>query len=529
MAVADIAVSLNATIASVMGDNSGPEGQRIAAIERSIWRTFQALPKNDAGRLAPRAARYVAHNYFAKEHGWQLAGLEPESMQSTAAEVHSASIMQEKAPALVETMLEARQAGRGLSFEDVVVMISAVQRLIFQESLSLLRISYSLNRLNPVDEMSESHLHEVLRSYLLLFRQGNKANIESYEQHQEEKARHEAYAPSWQDLVEYEQDHIWNSAFSKRHVTNPFKPRMYSFEAASQIVDSLAHDYGQWQNGDCTAMKEHLISLDRKASGAVPLSEFYSPTETSAFQFHESVDYLRSIGALDETNKAMARVRIPNYVAGPTNCIAQSAYYSVCCLSECETLMNELEGKIQAPMASSAQLVRLLSNMESSSMEAPRVLPKVLVDKLDVIAERNDGAVPLHGRLFAQWLHFAFPYECPFPEQVSSAALTPSQWLDGKALASPEEIVSEKEKTSVVDVEMHHMAQWSDDELLPLHEDADSHRGQLGPIRSACGWLARLLPLVVLGRVAYSAWDSAVRAHSGRVSEESKKEIGHMI
>merc|ERR550537_644654 len=23
--------------------------------------------------------------------------------------------------------------------------------------------------------------------------------------------------------------------------------------------------------------------------------------------------------------------------------------------------------------------------------------------------------IPLHGRLFAQWLHYAFPHECPYP------------------------------------------------------------------------------------------------------------------
>ena len=38
---------------------------------------------------------------------------------------------------------------------------------------------------------------------------------------------------------------------------------------------------------------------------------------------------------------------------------------------------------------------------------------------------RNGGEVPLHGLLFAQWLHYAFPNECPHPRvlEISAAAM----------------------------------------------------------------------------------------------------------
>lgn len=35
--------------------------------------------------------------------------------------------------------------------------------------------------------------------------------------------------------------------------------------------------------------------------------------------------------------------------------------------------------------------------------------------KLKEVAEHHGGEVPLHGRLFAQWLHHLYPQECPFP------------------------------------------------------------------------------------------------------------------
>merc|ERR1719321_1423895 len=43
---------------------------------------------------------------------------------------------------------------------------------------------------------------------------------------------------------------------------------------------------------------------------------------------------------------------------------------------------------------------------------------EALRSRLDEVAAINKGKVPLHGRLFAQWLHFAFPRDCPFPHEA---------------------------------------------------------------------------------------------------------------
>jgi len=51
-------------------------------------------------------------------------------------------------------------------------MIAALEHLIFDESVVLLERAYALNTMQPGDMLDEIGLHEVLRSYLLLFRQG---------------------------------------------------------------------------------------------------------------------------------------------------------------------------------------------------------------------------------------------------------------------------------------------------------------------------------------------------------------------
>merc|ERR1719189_1591326 len=157
---------------------------------------------------------------------------------------------------------------------------------------------------------------------------------------------------SWLTLVEFEEDALNTVNFLQRDTINPFVPVVYSFQVASRIVRSMARAYGQWQNSECRQMAAELRGLDLMGSGRVPLDKFYSQPKSADYVFTESTEYLRQIGALDEADGVKPQVRIANYLMGPTNCIASSSYFSVCCLSECEGLMRDLEQKIQAPTAS---------------------------------------------------------------------------------------------------------------------------------------------------------------------------------
>jgi len=212
--------------------------------------------------------------------------------------------------------------------------------------------------------------------------------------------------------------------------------------------------------------------------GLIPLSNFYLRSDKREYQFTESIEYLREISAIDDSWQREPRVRIANYVAGPSNCIASSSYYSVCCLNECDALLSELEGSIRAPFASPALLVSLVGNMTSPSMLNPRRVPADLISKLQSIADRNGGEVPLHGRLFAQWLHHAFPHECPFPHMSEDGSeLSAHHWLGGKAIASVEvradhveSVDTKMAEESAEEALVPEVAQWSEEEVLPLVE-----------------------------------------------------------
>jgi len=181
-------------------------------------------------------------------------------------------------------------------------------------------------------------------------------------------------------------------------------------------LEEVGERYGRWQDTECRSLKHQLVSMEDPGTGRVPLDKFYGSALTnSSWSFMESVPYLRQLGALDETDPERMSVMIPNYVNSPSNCVASSKFYSVCCIDECENLLFTLEDRIAAPDATPALIEQMVSVLPSDTIPAPRELSTSLKQRLEEVATHHGGRVPLHGRLFAQWMHHAYPRECPYP------------------------------------------------------------------------------------------------------------------
>merc|ERR1719401_2807373 len=137
------------------------------------------------------------------------------------------------------------------------------------------------------------------------------------------------------------------------------------------VLEEVGMQYGLWQNQECQALKRTLMDIERPGSGRVPLASFYgSALNNGSWQFMESVPYLRQLGALDDSDPSRMSVIIPNYINSPSNCVASSKFYSVCCIDECEALLGSLETHIAAPQASAARIIELVSDLSSPTVQA---------------------------------------------------------------------------------------------------------------------------------------------------------------
>merc|ERR1719203_843222 len=249
---------------------------------------------------------------------------------------------------------------------------------------------------------------------------------------------------------QWESTYMWVKDFRETHdlelqsERNPFIRHRDSFDSEVRFVQELGHNFGSFQDLECKTLKNRLIELEHQGTGRIRLSSFYSGGVSGDWTFSESVKYLRNLGALDETDPKKPTVMISNYVTSQANCLTASGFYSVCCFDECEGLLRHLEREIAAPSAEAKRIADLVAALHSDTVDAPRNLSAALVGRLDEISRHHGGQVPLHGRLFAQWMHHAYPRECPFPHVAGTTSpMSPPEWMEHHGIDDVEATLEE--------------------------------------------------------------------------------------
>merc|ERR1719355_480567 len=302
----------------------------------------------------------------------------------------------------------------------MAVMVAAVERLTFDEVIRGVELAFKLNAHEVTDGLNLDAFSDVLGSYLITEMLEGTSN--ELLQHLEDKRNIRQLYPHWDTTLLFMTDLVLSEDFGKMHSRNPFTEHgKYFFNDATIIAQRISEDFGSWSNHECHEIKDGLLSMDPHGTGRVKLSEFYGKSENGQWQFREASDYLRQLGALDESSSLQGpQVIIPNYVSGMSNCITSAPYYSICCLNECDRVFQHMEAAILASTASTTEIIRAVESMPDVTSGEVGKVNESLRSRLEEVAALHDGKVPLHGRLFAQWLHFVFPRDCPFPHEAGT-------------------------------------------------------------------------------------------------------------
>jgi len=459
-------------VASSLLDRVFKEGMRNASIgEKNVFAmaaamqgTYQALPKNSHGLLSRNGAAYLVQKYTMKVYRYSIRGLGPDPAGAeTTANDHSNHPQQTSVPEMLQSLLESHNGGHGLSLHDVASLAVMMRKLVMLLDRDLVyRAFYTLTHMNMFTE-NEELTDLSMQTVVKVIQAWDWLHWHDFDSDRD-------FYVDAMTVPTHVMDEFGKLAmvlmeakfYRERHSRNPFKAKTFSLADTVQLAHEATQAMGMWQDYDCKAMKRYLIKLDPDNDGRVPLDVVHNQPEIGdshgeqVFRFSESQDYLRSVGGLAESNPRYPQVLISNYVLGPANCYTSLTFHTFCCLNECDAVLTEVERVVGGPSAKPDVLLPLLGNLTTPSMDEPRPFSTSLVAKLSGIAAHSGGMVPLHGRLFTQWLHFAFPHECPYPHIASrdgaGNGLTTS-YFQGAADAT---------------------AQWTDDEMLPLVE-GDNH------------------------------------------------------
>merc|ERR1719162_1867295 len=300
------------------------------------------------------------------------------------------------------------------------------------------------------------------------------------------------------------------------------------FASLALVVEAVGEQFGTFQDLECRQMKETMVKMEYRGTGRVRLADFYNKPASGAWQFQESSAYLRALGSLDESDPSQPSVMLANYIAAPANCIASSSFYSVCCKSECEDLQGHLEEKIGAPEAKADTIATLISLMPSSITTK---LTRQLRQRLDEVAAHHGGMVPLHGRLFAQWMHHVYPRECPYPHiSGTTDSKLPEEWMGATGTAGiatqeemKEHIASAAQHVDAPghgDLAVEDLTPWSEEEELIVvkprwHSVDEESLRSAGSMSSVLRCVALLLASGSLAYGLVSQWNGSLSALGG--------------
>jgi len=423
----------------------GHEEDHLLELESELRPMYVTMQKNEHGSVGFAQARYAMHRFFVEQHGWTIAGLEPWGDSAEDSSTPAEALMRWM-PRYLVNAVERLMGTHGVSLRELAVLAATFEDLIHKEAAGRLEELYDMLELptsGPPIGVADSD--KVIMYYTAMYTSGGNTTVRTVEDIAKRRAGLDKRTVGWLKDVKHE---IMERESSCDAASGECE--QLDFPSATRVVEEIGEKYGPFNDGLCQDLKATLMRSEEGQSGLVPLSDFYAEGVKGSWNFSETTDYLRELGALDEDRHS---VIIPNYVSSRPNCLTASTIYMVCCRNECEGKLAHLEKELSTSSAVPGRIIELIESLPSAL--APSKLPQSFIEGLSAVASENDGWVSLHSKAFANWMHQVYPRECPRPHAPGSTKgpQTANEWLKEDIAQHDASIVSKEELDEVHQVD----------------------------------------------------------------------------
>merc|ERR550539_1463582 len=120
----------------MLGRQDAVAEERLARIEDYLRATFNAMPKNEDGKLEHAAVRYALHGYFVQRHGWYVRGLS--DVGAGFNNTSSKGVLQDRVEEFVQGVFEQRLGAHGLSRREMALLAATFENLVHHETVQRL-------------------------------------------------------------------------------------------------------------------------------------------------------------------------------------------------------------------------------------------------------------------------------------------------------------------------------------------------------------------------------------------------------
>lgn len=478
---------LEALLQQVLGKGAQLEVDSAEAELRSVYRT---LPKPEHGMLGPEALRYAVAHHMRGRHFMFFEGLEAHDLWATPVLSPWDVRILERAPApILQALNEHNFTAWGVSLREMALYATVLKRFALQRVMEVLEATFHILQHKSTLKLSSRKVQKTFTVFIGLLStlkidetlSGRELAAHIREKWPRLLTRLESNPSlNTRALMEEEMGRI---SFEDRGISlNPFRSTL-PWERVWSISERLVTRFGSWQSKECTGMKHTLGNLDKESWGRVPLGKFYQAEGTGALSavFTESLDFLRSVSAIDDSVPDSPKVIVANYVysiANSKNLLGDVGYT---CRNDCIDVIDALQQNFSAASAVPEVILELVAGIvppSSLTQEPLGPVPAKLREKLYRMAEQQGGECILHSRLFMQWLHYAFPLDCPYPQPYWRKTRKERLAFLNSAYSAtePDKLYHISKANAAWHMNSPWLSQWSDEEVSVLQVEREDLR-----------------------------------------------------